>query len=115
METLEIALRLAELCRKNEFVQAEKEFYAADIIHTEADGTTFKGIDEVMQKEVQFLQQLKSPPVTQVSEPLVAGNYFSVRMQMQCEHNQRGKIDLDELLVYKVAVGKIVALVCYIG
>jgi hypothetical protein len=75
----------------------------------------FNGIDEVMQKEVQFLQHLKSPLVTQVSEPLVAGNYFTVRMQMQCEHNQREKLDLDELLVYKVAAGKIAALICYIG
>jgi len=68
-----------------------------------------------MQKEVDFLKQLKSPPVTRVSEPLVAGNYFTVRLQMQCEHNQRGKIDMDELLVYKVADGKIVYLVCYVG
>jgi hypothetical protein len=115
METSEIALRLVELCRKNEFVQAENELYAADIVHTEADGTTFKGIEDVMQKEVQFLQQLKSPPVTIISEPLVAGNYFTVRLQMQCDHDQRGKIALDELLVYKVAAGKITSLVCYVG
>lgn len=115
METSEIALRLAELCRKNEFVQAEKELYAAHIMHTEADGTTFQGIDDVMQKEAQFFEQLKSPPVTQVSDPLVAGNYFTIRMQMQCDHNKRCKIDLDELLVYKVANGKITSLVCYMG
>jgi hypothetical protein len=113
METSEIALRLAELCHKNEFVRAEKELYAADIVHTEADGTVFKRIDEAMQKEVEFLGQLKSPPVIRVSEPLVAGNYFTIRMQMQVDHHQRGKIDLDELMVYKVAAGKIVSLVCY--
>jgi len=115
MKTSEIAMRLTELCRKNEFVQAEKELYDANVVHIETDGTAFRGIDDVMQKEVDFLKQLKSPPVTQVSEPLVAGNYFTIRLKMQCDHNQRGKIDLDELLVYKVADGKIIYLICYVG
>ncbi|WP_184549804.1 SnoaL-like domain-containing protein [Mucilaginibacter sp. FT3.2] len=115
METSEIAIRLVELCRKNEFVQAEKELYASTIVHIETDGTAFKGIDDVLQKEINFLKQLKLLPVTQVSEPLVAGNYFTIRLQMQCDHNERGKIDLDELLVYKVANDKIINLICYSG
>ena len=115
MNTTEIANRLVELCRKNEFVQAERELYAADIVHIEVDGTEFKGFDDVLQKEIQFLEQLKSAPVTEVSDPLVAGNYFTIRMRMQCEHNQRGKMDMDELLLYKVAGGKIVYLKCYLG
>jgi hypothetical protein len=114
MDTTQIANRLVELCRKGQFVQAEQELYAADIVHIEIDGKEFKGFDEVLQKEVDFLEELKAAPVMEVSDPLVAGNYFSIRMRIQCEHNQRGKIDMDELLVYKVADGKIVNLKCYL-
>jgi hypothetical protein len=114
MNTTQIANRLIELCRKGEFVQAEQELYAADIEHIEIDGTSFKGFDDVLQKEVQFLEQLIAPPVVEVSEPLVVGNYFTIRMKMQCEHTKRGKIDMEELLLYKVANGKIVYLKCFI-
>jgi hypothetical protein len=114
METTKIANRLVELCRKGEFVQAEQELYGADIVHIEVDGKEFKGFDEVLQKEVQFLAGVTSPITIEVSEPLVASSYFSIRMHIQCEHNQRGTMDMDELLMYKVADGKIVHLKCYL-
>lgn len=114
MDTTQIANRLVELCRKGEFVQAEQELYGADIVHIEADGKEFKGFDEVLQKEVQFLAGVTSPITIEVSEPLVAGNHFSVQMRLRCEHNKRGTIDIDELLMYQVADGKIVYLKCYL-
>jgi len=113
MNITEIANRLVELCRKGEFVQAEQELYSADVVHVEFDGTVFKGFDEVLQKEVKFLEQLKATPAIEVSEPLIAGNYFSITMRMQCEHNVRGKMDINEIVIYKVADGKIGYLQCF--
>ena len=114
MDITQVANRLVELCRKGEFVQAEQELYSADVVHVEVDGTEFKGFDEVLQKEIKFLEQLKAPPTIEVSEPLIAGNFFSVTMHMQFVHSQRGKGDINELLLYKVAEGKIVYLKCFV-
>ena len=113
MNITQVAHRLVELCRKGEFVQAEQELYNDDIVHIEFDGTAFKGFEAVLQKEIRFLKQLKAPPVIEVSEPLIARNYFSITMRMQCEHNERGKMDINEILLYKVTDGKIVYLECF--
>ena len=113
MNTHEIANRLVELCRKGDFVEAEIELYDANIIHIEIDNQEFKGFNDVLLKEEQFLAKLKTKPLIEVSDPIVAGKYFTIRMFMQCEHEERGAFTIEEIIIYKVNNGKIVYLRCY--
>ncbi len=111
--TGEVAGRLIELCGNNEFLQAEQELYDENVIHIEIDGQEFKGFNEVLLKEKQFLENLINKPSVKISEPIISGDYFSVRMQMEVDHKQNGHRSMDELIVYRVVSGKIVFVKCY--
>ena len=113
MTTQEVAKRLVELCRNGEFVKAEEELYGANIVHVEANGQEFKGFEDVLLKEKQFLEKLENKPLGKVSEPLVAGDFFSISMHMEILHKELGSKIMDEIIVYKVNNGKIVYLKCY--
>ena len=111
--TGEVAERLIELCGNNEFLRAEQELYDENVIHIEINGQEFKGFDEVLLKEKQFLENLVNKPVVKISEPIISGDYFSVRMQMEADHKQNGHRSMDELIVYRILNGKIVLVRCY--
>jgi hypothetical protein len=113
MTTQEIANRLIKLCRNGEFVKAEEELYGPDIIHVEANGKEFKGFENVLLKEKEFMEKLKASPLVKISEPLVAGDYFTIRMYMEFNHKELGSKTVDEIIIYKVQNGKIVFLKCY--
>ena len=113
MTTKEVADKLVQLCRKGEFIRAEQELYGSQVMHIEANGEEFNGFDLVLLKEKQFLEKLENKPAVKVSEPLVAGNYFTISMHMEFVHKELGTKIIDEIIVYKVNNGKIVYIKCY--
>ena len=113
MTTQEIADRLTILCQNGEFVQAEEELYGPNTLHIETDGQEFKGLDNLLLKEKQFLEKLENKPLIKVSEPIVAGDYFSLSMHMEINHKELGHKIMEEIVIYKVNDGKIVYLKCY--
>jgi hypothetical protein len=94
-------------------VKAELELYGQDVVHVETTGQEFKGFDIVLMKEKQFLEKLQDKPLIKVSEPLVAGDYFSISMYMKFVHSELGPRNIEEIIVYKVTHGKITHLKCY--
>ena len=113
MTTQEVASRLVQLCQNGEFVEAEEELYGPNIIHVEANGTEFKDFDAVLLKEKQFLEKLEYKPLIKISEPIVAGDYFSISMHMEFTHKELESKTIDEIIVYQVTRGKIAYLKCY--
>ncbi len=113
MTTQEIAKRLVILCREGAFVQAEEELYGSTIVHVETTGQEFKGFNDVLLKEKQFLEKLENKPLVKVSEPIVAGDFFSISMHIEFTHQERGHKMIDEVIIYKVNHGKIEYLKCY--
>jgi hypothetical protein len=113
MTTQEIANRLIKICRNGDFLKAEEELYAQDIVHIEANGEEFNGLENVLLKEKQFLSKLDKRPLIKISEPLVAGDFFTVRLYMEFNHKELGEKIVDEIIVYKVNNGKIVYLKCF--
>ena len=114
MTTQKIADKLIQLCRSGEFIKAEQELYGPDITHIEANGEEFKGFDVVLLKEKQFLEKLENNPVVKVSEPIIAGDYFTISMHMEFIYKELGSKIIDEIIVYKVNNGKIVYLKCFL-
>ena len=113
MSTIEIANRLVELCRQNNFEQAQKELYANDATSTEPEGSpgmqSVKGLDKIIEKGHQFQAMVEELHSSKVDDPLVAANYFSVGSMMDVTLQGMGRIKMEEIAVYKVKNGKIVS------
>jgi hypothetical protein len=84
-----IAKRLAELCRGGQFEQAQKELYASDAASIEPEGLppgalgNARGLPAIIAKGRQFQAAIEAVHGGSVSEPVVAGNWFSVAYMLE--------------------------------
>jgi hypothetical protein len=112
MTTQEIANRLVELCKIGQNDAAMQELYAADIVSIEpanpAGNNIIKGIEGVRKKGEDLWKSIKEMHGATISEPLVAGNFFSVAMQMDVTFQNGFRVNMQEICLYKVANGKII-------
>jgi hypothetical protein len=112
MTTQQIANRLVELCRIGQNDAAMQELYAADIVSIEpanaAGNHITKGIENARKKGEELWKSIKEMHSATISEPLVAGNFFSVAMQMDVTFQNGFRVNMEEICLYKVANGKIV-------
>ncbi len=108
-----IAKRLVALCREGKFEDAQRELYADDAVCIEPEGAppgpmgNAKGLPAIIEKGHQFSAGLEQVHGMSVSEPVIAGNWFSVAMTMDVTMKGRGRMDMREICVYQVRDGKI--------
>lgn len=112
MSIQEIAKRLAELCRKTEWENAQRELYAEDAVSIEPEATPAfeketKGLKAILEKGKKFDQMVEEYHEVSVSEPLIAPNSiaFVLNMDLTMKGNKRQK--MSEICVYEVKNGKI--------
>jgi hypothetical protein len=109
-----IANRLVELSRAGNFEQAQKELYAADAVSIEPEGLppgalgNAKGRRAITEKGRQFQRAIEALHGGSVSEPVIAGSWFSVAWMLDVTFKGRGRKKLEEICVYHVRDGKIV-------
>jgi ketosteroid isomerase-like protein len=114
MNTEAVAKRLVELCRKGEHEQAQRELYAQDAVSIEMAGAPAgalgdaQGLEAIYEKGRQFAAMVEAVHASSVSEPVVAGNWFSVSMTMDVTFKGRGRVQMTEICVYQVRDGKVV-------
>jgi hypothetical protein len=111
MMTTQVADRLVELCRKGQFEAAQTELFSDDAISIEPDGAPIEvaeGIAEIRAKGRGFMSTVEQLHGIAVSEPVVAGNFFTVSMALDTTLKGRGRVLMEELCVYQVVGGKIV-------
>src|SRR5574337_75021 len=114
MNTEAVAKRLVELCRKGEHEQAQRELYAPDAVSIEMPGAPAgalgdtQGLEAIYEKGRQFAAMVEAVHASSVSEPVVAGNWFSVSMAMDVTFRGRGRVQMTEICVYQVRDGKVV-------
>lgn len=108
MTTAAVANRLIDLCRIGNFIQAQEELYHTDIISIDPDGSRTIGAANMHAKEQRFLSNLDKVHHIGYSEPLIAGNYFTVILRMEIEIKNIGYKEFEEICVYQVADGKII-------
>ena len=107
----EIANGLTELVSEQKFVEAYEQLYADDaesIDPRNREQPSLKGLDVLLAREKDFLARTEIHKIT-LSQPLVAGNYFTVSLSMDFTLKDQGKMLLEELCVYKVKDGKIIS------
>lgn len=114
MTVEQVASRLADYCRNEQFTQALEALYAENAVSIEPsefpgfDKET-KGLKAMMEKDRKFSAMVESRHGTTVSDPLIAGNSFCFVLTMDIKMEGRGRESLTELCVYTVADGKIIS------
>lgn len=111
MNTQEVANQLVALCREGKNLEAVENLYSDNIVSIEPAGAPVErteGIEAVKAKTQNFYAMVEEIHGGTVSEPLVAGNHFSVNMEMDITFKGTGRTEMNEICVYKVNDGKIV-------
>jgi hypothetical protein len=110
----QIATRLAQYCRNEQFSLAQQELYAEDAVSIEPfeipgfDKET-RGLKSLKEKDRQFSSMVESRHGTTVSQPLIAGNAFAFVLTMDIKMKGKAREKLTELCVYTVKDGKIIS------
>ncbi|MDX2128183.1 MAG: nuclear transport factor 2 family protein [Chloroherpetonaceae bacterium] len=110
MNINEIASSLVAYCRKGNFQAAQQALYAEDAVsfepQTSAQPVT-RGLEGIRQKGIYFQSTLTVHGI-EVSEPLIAGRFFSLRIAMDVTVKENGqRMIMEEVCVYEVKDGKI--------
>jgi len=113
----EIANGLKEMVSEQRFVDAYQQLFADDsesIDPLNTSGQPIKGLETLLAREKDFLSRVTIQQIS-LSEPIIAGSYFTLSLKMSFEIQGQGHMEVDELCVYKVADGKIISQQFFIG
>lgn len=114
MSTESVAKRLVAMCRHGRFEEAQHELYARDAVSIEpaamANGPlgNVSGLEAILEKGKRFQAGVAELHGVEVSDPLVAGNWFSVVMSLDVTMKEYGRVHMSEVCVYHVQDDKIV-------
>jgi hypothetical protein len=112
MTTQEVADKLVAFMRQGQMMDAQGDLYSDDIVSVEPEGgmapPLTKGKKAVFEKGSQFNAMIEERHGGSTSDPIVAGEFFSLRMTLDATMKGMGRMVLDEICVYQVKNGKIV-------
>ncbi|WP_149194465.1 SnoaL-like domain-containing protein [Luteimonas suaedae] len=114
MNTQQVAERLVALCREGKYEQAQQELYAEDAASIEMEGSpagtagNVKGMDAIREKGRKWMENIVEVHGGSVSDPVVAGDWFSVAMGIDATYKDMGRMPMEEICVYQVRDGKVV-------
>lgn len=114
MTTEQIAHRLINHCRKNDFEAAQIELFDSNAVSIEPEASAgfakeTKSLQGILQKGKQWAALQEKAGTCIVSEPLIAGNSFACQLKMDITMKGRGQMIIQELCVYTVKDGKIIS------
>ncbi len=114
MTTQEVAAKFKELAQTGQYDKIQADLYADNAVsieptHAAAIGmVNVEGLEAIKQKGAAFNQMVEEMHGGYSTEPVVAGNHFSVAMGMDVTMKGAGRMKMDEIAVYEVKDGKIV-------
>jgi len=113
MTTKEIAEQLVKMCRNGQVEEAKEALFAPDIISIEPmEGLLAKeskGMEALRKKAEIFIAAVENFYGDTISDPLVAGDYFSVSWESDLQMKGEPRKKNMELCVYKTSGGKIIS------
>ncbi len=113
MTTKEIAARLVDMCRNGKTEEAKEELFAPGIISIEPyEGILpkeVKGMDAIRKKAELFVSMVDDFYGDTISDPVVAGDYFSISWITDLQMKGEARKTNSELCVYRVKDGKIIS------
>lgn len=114
MTTQEVADAIVENIKKGDFFACYENYYSKDVVNYEPEDSAIaprrktEGLEAQLENAKGFHAIIEKLISKKISEPLVAGNYFSFRLTQEFELKNIGYAKLDELCIFKVIDGKIV-------
>ncbi len=114
MRTQEVAARFNDLAQTGECDKIQGEPSADNAVSIEPDHPAAMGmgnaecIEAIRKKGEAFGAMVEEMHGGYSTEPVIAGNHFSLAMGMDCTMKGAGRMKLDEICVYEVEDGKIV-------
>jgi hypothetical protein len=114
MTTQDVANRFNELAQTGQWDKIQDELYADNAVsieppHAAAMGmSNAEGLEAIKKKGEAFNSMVEEMHGGYSTEPVVAGNHFSVAMGMDITMKGMGRSKMDEIAVYEVRNGKIV-------
>ena len=111
MSTEKVAERMVQLCRENKRADAVDELYSDKITSVVLKGDLSERVEgklAVSQKIYEWNLATEQIRDLSISDPIVSGDYFSCTVAVDAFMKGIGRIQLNEVCVYKVQYGKIV-------
>lgn len=113
MNTTEIADELVKMCRDGKVEEVKEKFFTENTLSLEPrEGVLPKevrGLKAIQQKAAQFISMVDNFYGTKISEPFVAGEYFSVFWETDIKMKGEDRKTDKEICLYKTKNGKIIS------
>ena len=113
MTTKEVAHKLAKMCRKGKVEEVKQELFTEDTLSIEPTECILpketKGLKAIQQKADLFISMVVQFYNSTITNPFVAGDYFSVGWDTDIQMKGRQRQTMSEICLYKVKSGKIVS------
>jgi len=113
LTTQQVAARFDELAQQEKWFEIQEELFADNVKSIDpADSPYFKyaeGIENVRKKGKQWVEKIEAVHSTYTTHPVVAGNHFAVGRGMDITVKGFGRLKIDEIMLYEVKDGQIVA------
>lgn len=110
--TAEVAAKFNEYAQSGNWEKIQEDLFAESAVSIEPPGSpglqSVEGLAAIKEKGRKFNESLEEMHGGYSTEPIVAGNFFSVAMGMDATFKGMGRMRIDEIAVYEVKDGKIV-------
>jgi hypothetical protein len=115
MTTQALAARYRELMTERKFLEIQDSHYAQDVVCQEMEKATTmglavitNGLEAVKAKGIARRATIETMHSYYCSEPLVAGDFFSVVLRQDVTFKGRPRTTVEEIGIFQVKEGKIV-------
>ena len=115
MTTQEVANRYYELASQSKWTEIQDELHGDNVICQEPEHVASRGVqvvtkgrDAVKAKGIANRETIETIHSQYCSEPIAAGNFFTVALKRDVTFKNRPRMTLEEICVFQVADGKIV-------
>lgn len=113
MTTQQVAARFHELAKEEKWFEIQDELFSDDVQSIEPKGSPYMpdatGKLNVRNKATKFVSGITAAHERKTSDPIVAANHFAVSRLVDIEHNDHGRIQINQIMLYEVKDGKIVS------
>ena len=113
MTTKDVANQLVQMCRDGKIEEAKQELFTEDTLSIEpAEGMLpkeTKGLKAIQKKAELFISMVEQFYGSTITDPVVAGDYFSVGWDTDIQMRGEERKISCEICLYKVKDGKIVS------
>ena len=111
MNTQEVATKWKQMCLEGKNLECIQELYADNVVSKEMpgvpNGEVVSGKKEVFEKSKQWLNDVIEFHSNEISEPIIADNHFTSKMNFDVTFKSRGRQQMEEICVFEVQGGKI--------